>query len=174
MTVIFFTIASYKRRNYLLPLWPASSVMLAWLIIAIPPARYRAIALRTFIVICALLIVFNFAYIPRKEVATCGGDSFRPAAEEIDRVVGPGDPLYLYGFKDDLAPLLFYLDRPAPILDGRLGDAPPGYVLVPEDVWKANESQALDLEPLLTSEHGTRKVILLRHGASYASRQVAH
>ena len=168
VTVIFFTLASYKRRNYLLPLWPASSVMLAWLIVAIPPARYRAIALRAFAAICAVLIVFNFIYVPRREVATCGGDSFRPVVEEIDRVVGPGDPLYLYGFSDDLAPLLFYLDRTAPILDGRLGDAPPGYVLVPEDVWKENQAQALDLEPVMTSEHGTRKLVLLRHGASYA------
>ncbi len=174
VTIVFFTIASYKRRNYLLPLWPASSVMLAWLIVAIPPARYRAIAIRTFAAICAVLIVFNYIYIPRREVATCGGDSFRPLVEEIDRVVGPGDPLYLYGFRDDLAPLLFYLDRTAPILDGRLGDAPPGYVLVPEDVWKANQSQALDLEPVLTSEHGTRKLVLLRHGASYAAALLSY
>jgi 4-amino-4-deoxy-L-arabinose transferase-like glycosyltransferase len=168
VTVIFFTLASYKRRNYLLPLWPASAVMLAWLIMTIPPPRLRRITAWGFGGVCAALIVFNFVYIPRREVATCGGDSFRPVAEEISRVVGAGEPIYLYGFRDDLAPLLFYLDRDAPILDGRLGDAPPGYVLVPEKVWKENQAQALDLEPVLTSEHGTRKLILLRHGASYA------
>lgn len=169
-TVIFFTIASYKRRNYLLPLWPASAVMIAWLMMAIHPANIRRVAIYAFAAICVALMVFNFTYIPRSEITTCGGDSFRPAADEISRVVGPGEPIYLYGFREDLAPLLFYLDRDAPILDGRLGDAPPGYVLVPENVWKREQGHALDLEPLLTSEHGTRKIILLRHGASYAGR----
>jgi hypothetical protein len=170
VTVIFFSIAAYKRRNYLLPLWPASAVMLAWIVITWPPPRWRRLAVWAFGATCAALVVFNFTYIPRREVRDCGGDSFRPAAEEIARVVGPGEPIYLYGFQDDLAPLLFNLDRTAIVLSGRLGDAPPGYVLVPERVWKENQGQALDLQPVLTSEHGDRRLILLRHGPSYARR----
>ncbi len=30
VSVVFFSIAAYKRRAYLLPLWPCSAVMLAW------------------------------------------------------------------------------------------------------------------------------------------------
>ena len=30
LTVIFFTVAAYKRRAYLLPLWPSSAFLLAW------------------------------------------------------------------------------------------------------------------------------------------------
>ncbi|HEY6394240.1 MAG TPA: hypothetical protein VIX12_02410, partial [Candidatus Binataceae bacterium] len=95
-------------------------------------------------------------------------DTFRPAAEEIRRVVAPAEPLYLFGFEEEVAPLLFYLDRDAPLLDGRLGDAPPGYVLVPEPVWKTHQAEALDLEPVLTSEHGHRRLVLLKRGKSYA------
>ncbi len=46
-------------------------------------------------------------------------------------MVAPDEPLYLYGFDEEVAPLLFYLDRDAPELSGKLGDAPPGYIIVP-------------------------------------------
>ncbi len=174
-TVAFFTVAAYKRRAYLLPLWPASAVMLAWWIKSFASSassavrRWARLAKYVFAAICTALIVFNFIYIPHKEVKECAGDSFRPAAEEIERVVSAGEPLYVFGFKEELAPLLFYLDRDAPQLEGRLGDAPPGYVIVPAAVWKAHQNEALDLEPVLTSEHGRRSIVLLKRGKSYAS-----
>jgi hypothetical protein len=170
VTVIFFSIAAYKRRSYLLPVWPAAAVMLAWWIVTIPPLAWRRAATWAFAVLCAALIVFNFVYIPRAEVRACADDSFRPAAEEIARVVTPADPLYLYGFQEEVAPLLFYLDRDAPVLQGRLGDAPPGYIIMPAQVWKTHQRDALDLEPVLTSEHGNRRLVLLKRGKSYAIR----
>ena len=175
VTVAFFTVAAYKRRAYLLPLWPASAVMLAWWIKSFASSassavrRWARLAKYGFAAMCTALIVFNFIYIPHKEVKDCAGDSFRPAAEEIERVVSAGEPLYVFGFKEELAPLLFCLDRDAPQLDGRLGDAPPGYVIVPAAVWKAHQNEALDLEPVLTSEHGRRSIVLLKRGKSYAS-----
>jgi 4-amino-4-deoxy-L-arabinose transferase-like glycosyltransferase len=168
-TVIFFSIAAYKRRSYLLPVWPAAAVMLAWWVVTIPPPAYRRAAKWTFAALCAGLVVFNFIYIPRSEVRTCRDDSFRPAAAEIARVVAPADPLYLYGFQEEVAPLLFYLDRDAPTLDGRLDDAPPGFIIVPAQVWKKHESEALDFEPVLTSDHGNRQLVLIKRGKSYAS-----
>src|SRR6202040_2947670 len=30
LTVVFFSIAAYKRRAYLLPLWPPAAVLLVW------------------------------------------------------------------------------------------------------------------------------------------------
>ena len=168
-TVIFFSIAAYKRRSYLLPVWPAAAVILAWWIVSIPPPAYRHAARWTFAALCAGLVVFNFIYIPRAEVRACIDDSFQPAAEEIARVVAPADPLYLYGFHEEVAPLLFYLDRDAPILDGRLGDAPPGFIILPAQVWKKHQSEALEFEPVLTSDHGNRHLVLIKRGKSYAS-----
>ena len=168
-TVIFFSIAAYKRRSYLLPVWPATAVILAWWIVSIPPPAYRRAARRTFAALCAGLVVFNFIYIPRAEVRACIDDSFQPAAEEIARVVAPADPLYLYGFHEEVAPLLFYLDRDAPILDGRLGDAPPGFIILPAQVWKKHQSEALEFEPVLTSDHGNRHLVLIKRGKSYAT-----
>jgi 4-amino-4-deoxy-L-arabinose transferase-like glycosyltransferase len=167
-TVIFFSIAAYKRRSYLLPVWPSAAVILAWWIVTIPPPAYRRAATWAFAATCAVLVAFNFIYIPRAEVRACADDSFRPAAEEIARVVAPGDPLFLYGFQEEVAPLLFYLDRDAPVLDGRLGDAPPGFVIMPAQVWKKHQSDALDFEPVLTSDHGNRHLVLVKRGKSYA------
>jgi hypothetical protein len=153
----------------LLPVWPASAVILAWWIVTVPPPPWRRAATWTFAALCAALVVFNFIYIPRAEVRSCADDSFRPAAEEIARVVAPADPLYLYGFQEEVAPLLFYLDRDAPVLQGRLGDAPPGFVVMPAQVWKKHQSDALDFEPVLTSDHGNRHLVLIKRGKSYAS-----
>jgi len=168
-TVIFFSIAAYKRRSYLLPVWPSAAVILAWWLVTMPALAYRRAAIWAFAALCAGLVVFNFIYIPRAEVQSCSDDSFRPAAEEIARVVVPADPLYLYGFHEEVAPLLFYLDRDAPVLEGRLGDAPPGFIVVPAQVWKKHQSEALDFEPVLTSDHGNRHLVLVKRGKSYAS-----
>lgn len=170
VTIVFFSLAAYKRRAYLLPIWPVSAVILAWWIRSIPEPAWRRIATWSFAALCGAHVIFNFFYIPAAEIAACRYDSYRPAAEEIARVVSADEPLYLYGFKEELAPLLFYLDRDAPVLDGRLGDAPPGYIIVPANVWKKRAHEALDLEPVLTSDHGSRHLIVLKHGKSYALR----
>ncbi len=170
VTVAFLSSAAYKSDDYLLPLWPASAVMLAWWLVTIPPVHLRRAAAWAYTAIGAAMMVFNFVYIPHRESASCGGDSYRPVAEEVARVIEPDAPLYLFGFTDAPAPLVFYLDRGVHLLEGRLGDAPPGYVLVPESIWQQNQQTALDLEPVLTSEHGSHRLVLLRHGKSYASR----
>ncbi len=168
VTVVFFSIAAYKRRSYLLPLWPTSAVMLAWLIRTAAARSGRRAVEWGYGALCAGLVVFNLVFIPSREVRECGGDSYRPAAREILRVVAPSEPLYLYGFKEEPAPLLFYLDRAAPELAGKLGDAPPGYIIVPAGVWAQKRGEALDLEPVLESSHGDRHLILLRRGKVYA------
>jgi 4-amino-4-deoxy-L-arabinose transferase-like glycosyltransferase len=169
VTVLFFNLAAYKRRAYLLPLWPANAILLAWLLLRIARFPWGVIAKWTYVAICVGLIVFNFLYIPRREMRDCADSSYRPAAKEILQVVGSNDPLYTFGFDEELSPLLFYLDRNAPALKDKLGDAPPGYVILPLKVWKAHQSEALDLTPVLTSEHGQRKIVLLRRGKTYAA-----
>jgi 4-amino-4-deoxy-L-arabinose transferase-like glycosyltransferase len=170
VSVAFFSIAAYKRRAYLLPLWPASAVMLAWGIETLRAHRIGRLARPVVGAICAGLIVFNFAYLPHREIANCGDDSFRDAATQITRVVGPDEPLFLYGIEGDAAPLLFYLDRDATPLSGKLGDAPPGYVILPAAVWRAHRLEALELEPVLTIRSGAHPLVLLRRGKVYVER----
>jgi len=169
VTVVFFSIAAYKRRAYLLPLWPPSAVMLAWMITVASEKFGGRSPKGAYAALCVAMIIVNFIIIPRREARECGGDSFRPAANEIAKVVAGGEPLYLYGFNEEVAPLLFYLDRDAPELDGKLGDAPPGYIIVPAAVWAKKRGEALDLQPVLESHRGNRHLILLRRGKVYAS-----
>ena len=170
VTVLFFSVAAYKRRAYLLPLWPASAVVLAWWLTALARSRWGRI-LRSAVVATALILIFvNFFYLPRREVRECAGDSMREAAAQINRVVGPGEPLYLFQFEDEPAPLLFYLNRTAPRIWGKLGDAPPGYVIITAAAWAHLKDQALDLEPVLESSSGRPRLVLLRRGKALASR----
>jgi len=168
VTVAFFSFAAYKRRSYLLPLWPASAVLLAWWVRAEFPIQFRRAATQAFAAMCCMLAAFNFIFIPHAEIATCKDDSYRPAALEITLAIGSDAPLYLYGFHEEVAPLLFYLDRDAPVITGRLGDAPPGYIIMPAGVWKARRNQAAGLEPVLTSDHGKRHLVVVKQGGSLA------
>jgi 4-amino-4-deoxy-L-arabinose transferase-like glycosyltransferase len=170
VTVAFFTIAAYKRRAYLLPLWPAAAAILVWWLQELARARWGRVLRDAIALVCLALVVFNFSYIPRREVRDCGNDSFREAAAEINRIVGGDEPLYIYGLSGEPAPLLFYLDRDAPPLAGKLGDAPPGYIIVPADVWKEKKEEALDLTPVMESTSGRPRLVLLRHGKAYAIR----
>jgi 4-amino-4-deoxy-L-arabinose transferase-like glycosyltransferase len=243
VTVLFFSVAAYKRRAYLLPLWPPSAVLLAALGGAqrsraegaaesatrgqgqsapksatrgqgqesascveiksgeaerspgeadaphsdtapgdaasaaasirdatrgLKLTRERIIRLSV-ITIALGSSVFNFFYLPRHAIRECGGDSFRETAAQIDRIVGRDEPLYSYKLGDEPAALLFYLDRDAPPLDGRLGDAPPGYLLTPAAVWRAERATALDLTPVFESTSGAQRLVLLRHGPALAN-----
>ena len=167
-SVIFFTVGAYKRRAYLLPLWPASAVILSWWLTL--PGDGKRILRYGVIAVAAILIVFNFFYLPYHEVRECGSDSMRAAAAAVNRIVGVTEPLYLFEFEDEPAPLLFYLDRPAPRIDGKLGDAPPGYIITTVAAWNRSKAEALDLEPIFTASSGRPRLVLLRHGKAYAHR----
>jgi 4-amino-4-deoxy-L-arabinose transferase-like glycosyltransferase len=169
-TVIFFTVAAYKRRAYLLPLWPASAVMLSWWVTSLTRSRNGKFVRPAVIATCAVLIAINFFYLPHREVRECAGDSMREAAAQINRVVGPSEPLYLFQFEDEPAPLLFYLNRTAPRIWGKLGEAPPGYVLATAEAWNRHKGEALDLEPVLTTSSGHPQLVLLRRGKALATR----
>jgi hypothetical protein len=40
---------------------------------------------------------------------------------------------------------------------------------MPAQVWKKHQGEALDFEPVLTSDHGNRHLVLIKRGKSYAS-----
>jgi hypothetical protein len=107
--------------------------------------------------------------IPLREAMTCGKGSFRAAAAQINRIVGADEPLFIYAMGDPAA-LLFYLDRGATLIRGELGDAPPGYVIVPASVWEHERQQAPGLEAILGPTSGSDPLILLRHGKVYAQQ----
>jgi len=183
VTALFFELAAYKRKSYLLPLWPPSAILLAWwtLGVAAPRWRWATAAIAT---LCGCLIVGNFFYIPWREVRDCDSqmsfaqalrwpiaslrgqavvpaDPLRRAALQIDRVVAPDQPLFAFDFNASIEPLGFYLRRTVPLKSGPLASLPPGYVLIPRAVWVRNRD-AKGFTPLLTMDyrHG---LLLLRH-----------
>jgi 4-amino-4-deoxy-L-arabinose transferase-like glycosyltransferase len=169
-TIVFFTIAAYKRRAYLLPLWPPGALLLGWWLARLARTYAVGRAVRNcFAAACIILIVFNFFWMPYKEIRGCGGDSFREAAAEINRIVGPAEPLYFYDMPAEPASILFYLNRDAPVITGKLGDAPPGYVIIPAAKWAQLKDQALTLEPVYESTSGAYQIVLLHPGKTYAS-----
>ena len=66
-TVIFFEFAAFKRRAYLLPLWPCSAFVLArWIIDDVLPqvrAGVGKILYRTIVATCLFLAFINFLFI---------------------------------------------------------------------------------------------------------------
>src|SRR6266849_2440240 len=164
LTVLFFSVAAYKRRAYLLPLWPPAAVMLTWLITTITARCARPSVARGYAGLCIVLVVINVVVIPRQEAGACVRDSFKPAAEQINRAVAADQPLYVYGFTEELAPLLFYLDRDAPEIGEALADVPAGYIIVPASIWETLRAQQRNVEPVLKAYGGTQPIVLLHRG----------
>ncbi|MBV8775146.1 MAG: glycosyltransferase family 39 protein, partial [Deltaproteobacteria bacterium] len=164
-TVAFFEFASYKRRAYLLPLWPASALLLAWCLFdrIIPRLGRPAEILshRAAVTLCLLLAAANFLFIPAYELHGCGApftfdalfrwpsagfagessmesgqtESYRGASAEINRLTHFDRPLFVSGIRDALEPFVFYLDRCARPLRA---DTPHtvGYVIMTEKKWE--------------------------------------
>jgi 4-amino-4-deoxy-L-arabinose transferase-like glycosyltransferase len=179
VTILFFSVAAYKRRAYLLPLWPATAVILTWSVEELRLRRREGrinfappigrVAMPGMVALAAGSILFNFFYLPGKAIRDCGDDSLRSTAAQINRIVGKQEPLYSFKLGDEPAELVFYLDRNAPPIKGRLGDAPPGYVIAPAAVWAREKDEALDLTPVFESSSGRPRIVLLRHGPALAS-----
>jgi len=170
VTLAFYSLAAYKSRWYLLPMWPAAAVILAWWIKQMGLRYGRRAIEGGFAVGCAAVAVFNLFFIPHQEARECVHYGYRTAAAEIRRLVGPSQPLYAAGFVDeDFAPLLFYLDRDAPFISVNLAAAPPGYIIVPAELWNAHGDDAKDFEVLMRSSEGRRKPVLLRHSVERTS-----
>lgn len=169
VTLLFFSAAAYKSRWYLMPLWPSAAVILAWWIKRIGARYGPSLTEGGFAGICVAVAALNLYLIPCQEMRECGRFGYRATATEIRRLVGPAQPLYAAGFVDeDFAPLLFYLDRDAPFIPSDLAAAPPGFIIVPAELWEARQNDASGFEVLLRSTQGRRKPVLLRHLAGVA------
>ncbi len=187
VTVIFFELAAYKRKSYLLPLSPASALLIAWWIYRYGIPRFGRIVPRAVIATCAALVIANLFFIPWREAKECGAilplgetilwpfadrqtteqirsrqtDSYRQAAAEVNQAVGKGDSLFVYGLDQSIEPLIFYLGRNIVPLAGPLKNAPPGYILVPRGVWASFSGSGSRFGELLVVPHGEGTLVLL-------------
>ncbi len=169
VTVVFFNFAAYKRRDYLLPLWPPSAVLLSWWVIARLVPRFGVSIYRGLVAVCLVLGFVNFIFIPAYELRGCDkrltvaemlewpitslfgrspADGFQPgsyraAAAAVDKIVGPDVTLYDIGIDGAKEPLIFYLRRCTSKLPHPPDAVPDGYVIAGPSALK-NESATLD------------------------------
>jgi 4-amino-4-deoxy-L-arabinose transferase-like glycosyltransferase len=188
VTVVFFELSAFKRRAYLLPLWPASAVLLSWWVLDHVVPRAGMVAYQGLMATCLLLAVGNFFFLPPYELHGCGkslsivemlkwpveslagrpyadgfqANSFREAAAEVDGVVGHTEPLFVFRIDDAIEPLVFYLGRCAPPLPGSLNAAPAGYILTSVKTWVRQKDGAPQLHSILSAPYGNNGLVLLR------------
>lgn len=191
VTVAFFELAAYKRKAYLLPLWPPSAILLAWwtLRVAVPrTGRGVVIALAA---VCIVMTAGNLLFIPWREIRDCGGrlsvtqtlewpfrslygeqptyvtrqDWLRQAAHRIDGVVGENQPLLAYRFDEAVEPWIFYLDRRVMPVYGSMSLMPSGYVLLRLPIWNKEAGRVCGFRKLLTLPDDRQGMVLLYHQA---------
>jgi 4-amino-4-deoxy-L-arabinose transferase-like glycosyltransferase len=198
-TVVFFELASFKRRAYLLPLWPASAVLLAWWLLNRLMTHYDGalgmIIYRMAVGLCLLLAAANFLFIPAYELHECGApftiteffrwrsrgfaggssldsgqvESYREAAEQINRLTYSEGPLYVFGIRDALEPFVFYLDRCARPLSSPAAAPSVGYTIATESSWRAASLQAPGLTSIARIPYD-KDALLLLHPTISAQR----
>jgi 4-amino-4-deoxy-L-arabinose transferase-like glycosyltransferase len=196
VTVAFFELSAFKRRAYLLPLWPASAVLLTWWVLARVVPRVGVIAYQALMATCLLLAVGNFFFLPPYELHGCGktlsivemlkwpvesltrrpyadrfqANSFREAATRVDSVVGRNEPLFVFRIDGAIEPLVFYLGRCVPQLSGSLNAAPAGYILTSVKTWTRQKNGASQLHSILSAPYGDDGLVLLRSGRNAGSQ----
>ena len=163
VSVVFFTLAALQAAHLPAAVMAAGAVLIAWWM-----EQQRSATLARIAQSGVHRVGRGADRFQPGHHSAPGSEDLRPrfvpqAAAQIDRIVGAGEPLFIYRMEDPAA-LLFYLDRPAPVVSGELGDAPPGYVIVPAKVWEHERQRALELEPILGPTPGSDPLILLRHG----------
>ncbi len=197
-TVIFFEFASYKRRAYLLPLWPASAVLLAWWVVdRVIPRLRRSLATITYRLVigtCLVLAAVNFLFIPALELHGCGASftpralfrwpsagfagessidsgqtrSYREAAAQINRLTYSDGPLYVIGVPDALEPLVFYLDRCVQPLRPGSIAPPAGFVIAAENTWRRAGVEVSNFAPIASIPYDKGDQLLLLRRSFYS------
>lgn len=190
-TVVFFELAAYKRKAYLLPLWPPSAILLAWWTWRIAMPRWGRKTIAALVAVCVVMTVTNFFFIPWRENRDCGGklsmkqalkwpllslygkqpvwvarqDWLPIAARRIGDMMSADRPLFAYRLQGPIEPWVFYLDRRIVPVHGPIDSIPSGYVLVPLPVWNRQAPRARGFEKLLMLPDDQRDMVLLRREA---------
>jgi 4-amino-4-deoxy-L-arabinose transferase-like glycosyltransferase len=203
-TVVFFEFASFKRRAYLLPLWPASALLLAWWVVnRVIPRFERAhgsVIYRAAVGACVLLAVGNFLFIPAYELHGCGApftlgaffrwpsagfagesspdsgqiESYRQAAAQINRLTNVNRPLYVLGIRDALEPFVFYLDRCVQPLRPPMAIPTIGYTIVTTSTWDRASTHTSGLSMVARIPYDNNDFVLLRPNLSATSGRSSH
>ena len=71
VTVVFFELSAFKRRAYLLPLWPTSAVLLSWWVLDCVVPRVGTAAYQWMMAICLLLAIGNLFVLPPYDMRGC-------------------------------------------------------------------------------------------------------
>ena len=161
LTFVFFSIAAYKRRAYLLPIWPALSALVPWWIDTIADAEARRKLAGALAVAAVVLVAINGIYVPYKERRDCPAGVLQAVAAQVNRVVPAGQPIYVQGVDvDDASPLLFYLDRASPIVSPR-GVASPAIVFA--ESWAGSPGE---WRVLASSGRGWKRLLVVETPAT--------
>lgn len=199
VTVVFFELAAYKRKAYLLPLWPPSAILLAWWTWRIARPRWGRRIVIALAAVCVSMAAVDFFFIPWRETHDCGvnlsvaqtlewpfqslygeeplyvrrQDWLRSAARQIDSIASRHQRLFAYRFAGALEPWIFYLHRNIDRVYGPINLVPPGYVLVTVPIWNEEAEQARGFTKLLTLPDDDGGLLLLRHEAAASLRHVS-
>ena len=112
-----FSAASYKRRAYLLPLWPVGAILAPWAMTSFLSATGRAWCERALLAACVPMTIFNAAFAPWHEARECPAGQCAALAKQLEGRPGNTAKFQMYGMGiEEAAPLLFYLRRPVPLL----------------------------------------------------------
>jgi len=128
MGLLFFSLSAGKRGAYLLPLYPATALLLgcalhAWLRphLAIPSSGKLApaawVAFATFGVAAALELAYLTLYLPRQN----GEQSIRPAATAAAGLAAPGSPIGLHRNGALIGGVAYYTGHPVAEIVSRKG-----------------------------------------------------
>jgi 4-amino-4-deoxy-L-arabinose transferase-like glycosyltransferase len=198
VTVVFFELAAYKRKAYLLPLWPPSAILLAWWTWRIARPRWGKKTIVALATVCVAMTMIDFFFIPWQETHECGvklsadqtlewpflsmygkepsyvtrQDWLRNAARQMNGAMSTNEPLFAYRFAGALEPWIFYLHRKIVRAYGPINMLPSGYVLVRRPIWNDVAEGARGFTKLLTLPDDNSGLVLLHHDTSSLAEPV--
>ncbi|MGH7863772.1 MAG: hypothetical protein ACREQB_02205, partial [Candidatus Binataceae bacterium] len=162
VTFIFFSIAAYKSRVYLLPLCPSAAILVAWTVDRAAENRWGTRLRAAYVIACVALVVGIFFRVPYTAKIACDGREPKLAAQRVNEVVPRDQPLFLFGFYQWAYELQFHLDRDAPFLRRDVAKRPGTYIVLPAERWEALAKRLPPSDPVLIYTATDPKVVVIR------------
>ncbi len=162
VTFIFFSIAAYKSRVYLLPLYPSAAILVAWIVDRASEIRWGARLRAAYGVVCFALVVGIFFHLPWAAKRACEGREPAIAAQRVNEVVPRDRPLYLFGFSRWAYELQFHLHRDTGYIRRQAAIRSGIYVLLPAERWQSLARRLPANDPVLIYTDTEPKVVVVR------------